>query len=183
MTLDSWSTGDVITEASANKRGIRRGTTSDRNALTGLTVGDHFYNEDEECTQSIVQLSPAIWMNIGRNLLGADSNEVAITGTSGTQIKDIDVIKHTSTWAGFLIIIVGRLKTSNTSYTSSLRVRIDGAGSDSLVLTSTSASYEIVKGTIDASSLSAGRHTLEFFLESNNSSGVATMDMTEIWGS
>ena len=182
MTLDSWSTGDVITEANANKRGIRRGTTSDRNALTGLTVGDHFYNVDEECTQSIVQLSPAIWMNIGRNLLGADSNEVAITGTSGTQIKDIDVIKHESTWAGFLIVIVARIKSS-ASDTTSLRCRLNGGGSDSLVLTSTSTSYEIKKGIIDASGLAAGRHTIELFLDGSDGSAVATMDMTEVWGS
>lgn len=183
MTLDSWSTGDVITEANANKRGIRRGTTSDRNALSSLAVGDHFFNEDEECTQVLVQASPAIWMNTGRNLLGADSNEVAITGTSGTQVKDVDLIKDVSTWAGFLIVITARLKSSNGSYTSSLRVRVDGGGSDSLVLTTTSTSYAIVKGTINAASLSAGRHTLEFFLDSSNGSGVATMDMTEIWGS
>ena len=47
MTLDKWATGDVITEGNINKRGIRRGTTSDRGSATTV-VGDHYFNEDEE---------------------------------------------------------------------------------------------------------------------------------------
>ena len=184
MTLDKWTTGDTITALNINKRSVRRGTTSDRNALTAsdITVGDHFFNEDEECAQVLVDTSPVIWMNVGRILLGADSNEVAVTGNTATQVKDIDVIKHTSTWAGFLIVIVVRMKTS-ASKTASLRCRLNGAGSDSLVLTSTSATYEIKKGIIDASGLAAGRHTIELFLDGSDGSAVATMDMTEVWGS
>ena len=164
MTLDKWATGDVITEQNINKRGIRRGTTSDRGSAT-VAVGDHFFNEDEDCTQILVSASPAVWMNAGRVLLGADSNEVSVTGTTATQVKDIDVIKHSSTWAGYLILIVARLKTSNGSHATTLRVRLDAGGSDSLTLTSSSTSYEIVKGTIDVSALSTGRHTLELFLD------------------
>tara|TARA_Y100001938_G_scaffold128710_1_gene182765 strand:+ start:21603 stop:22151 length:549 start_codon:yes stop_codon:yes gene_type:complete len=182
MTLDKWTTGDVITEGNINKRGIRRGTTSDRGSATTV-VGDHYFNEDEDCTQVKVSASPEVWMNAGRVLLGADSNETAVTGTTATQVKDIDVIKHTSTWAGYLVLIVARIKSSNGSHAASLRVRLNGAGSDSLVLTSSSTSYAVVKGTIDVSSLAAGRHTIELFLDSANSSSTATMDMTEIWGS
>ena len=132
MTLDKWTTGDTITDLNINKRSIRRGTTSDRDALsaTEIAVGDHFFNEDEECTQVLVDSSPVIWMNVGRILLGADSNEVAVTGNTATQVKDIDVIKHTSTWAGFLIVIVVRMKSS-ASDTASLRCRLNGGGSDS----------------------------------------------------
>ena len=184
MTLDKWTTGDTITDLNINKRSIRRGNTSDRDALTGteVTVGDHFFNEDEECTQVLVDSSPVIWMNVGRILLGADSNEVAVTGNTATQVKDIDVIKHASTWAGFLIVIVVRMKSS-ASDTASLRCRLNGAGGDSLVLTSTSTSYEIKKGIIDASGLAAGRHTIELFLDGSDGTAVATMDMTEVWGS
>lgn len=184
MTLDKWATGDTITALNINKRSIRRGTTADRNALTSteINIGDHFYNEDEECTQVLVDTSPSIWMNVGRVLLGADSNEVSVTGNTATQVKDIDVIKHESTWAGFLIVIVARIKSS-ASDTTSLRCRLNGGGSDSLVLTSTSTSYEIKKGIIDASGLAAGRHTIELFLDGSDGSAVATMDMTEVWGS
>ena len=44
MTLDKWATGDVITEGNINKRGIRRGTTSDRGSATTV-VGDHYFND------------------------------------------------------------------------------------------------------------------------------------------
>jgi|GEM_PF-6673706 len=46
MALDKWSTGDTITALLINKRGIRRGTTSeiDSEADANMTVGDLLYD-------------------------------------------------------------------------------------------------------------------------------------------
>lgn len=117
-----------------------------------------------------------------RTVLGADSNTVTVTGITATQVKDIDFIKDSSTLSVTTLTIAARIKSSNALYTTTLRVRADGAGTDSLTLTTTSTSLTVVTGTISASGYAAGRHTLEFFLDSSNASGVATMDMTEVWG-
>jgi hypothetical protein len=46
MAVDKWTTGDTITEANINKRGIRRGTTAELDAITDgdLTVGDLLFD-------------------------------------------------------------------------------------------------------------------------------------------
>jgi hypothetical protein len=184
MTLDSWTTGDTITELNANKRGIRRGTTTDRDnlAASAVTIGDHFFNETEQCTQVLVKTSGGnIWMNVGRVQLQHSSDEVTVTGTTKTLRKTKYIIKHTSTWYGFLLNIVVRMKTS--SGTGYVRVRIDGAGTDSLVLSSTATSYEVQQGTIDTSALGAGYHSLEFYMDGLGGSDTAYMSICEVWGS
>jgi len=185
MTLDKWTTGDTITEANANKRGIRRGTTTDRDNLsaTDIAIGDHFFNETEECTQVLVKTSGGnIWMNVGRVLLQHSSDAVTVTGTVKTLRKTKYVIKHASTWAGFLINIVVRMKMTNSG-TAYVRVRLDGAGTDELILSSTSTTYEVKQGIIDASAWAAGYHSLEFYMDGSGGSVVSTMDITEVWGS
>lgn len=139
-------------------------------------------NQSGATTGQFLQWSGSAWAPIAlRSLLGADSNTVTVTGTTATQVKDIDFIKNTSTLSVATLTIAARIKSSNASYTTTVRVRADGAGTDSLTLTTTSTSLTVVTGTIDASGYSAGRHTLEFFMDSSNASGVATMDMTEVW--
>jgi len=185
MTLDKWTAGDTITEVNANKRGIRRGTTTDRDAIAAgdVAIGDHFFNETEECTQVLVKTSGGnMWMNVGRVLLERSNNEVTVTGTVKTLRKTKYVLKHASTWAGFLLNIVVRMKTS--SGTSNVRVRFDGAGTDELVLSSTSTTYEVKQGTIDATGFSnATYHSLEFYMDGSGGSVTATMDICEVWGS
>ena len=112
MTLDKWTTGDTITEVNANKRGIRRGTTTDRDAIgaSELVPGDHFYNETEQCTQVLVSESPNKWQSI-RTFLGADSNEVSVLGVTPTQVKSIDWIKEPiGGFPGNTIFIVARIR-------------------------------------------------------------------------
>lgn len=140
-------------------------------------------NQSGATKGQFLQWSGSAWAPITlRSLLGADSNTVTVTGTTATQVKDIDIIKNTSTLSVTTLTIAARIKSNNASYTTTLRVRADGSGSDSLTLTTTSTSLTVVTGTIDASGYSAGRHTLEFFMDSSNASGTATMDMTECWG-
>ncbi len=46
MVLDNWTTGDTITVANINKRGIRRGTTAEIDSIAdaNLTVGDLLFD-------------------------------------------------------------------------------------------------------------------------------------------
>jgi len=82
MTLDKWTTGDTITETNINRRGLRRGSTADRDSIPGseLQLGDLFFNETENCYQGLLGEAPNIWQNL-RTLISADSNEVTVTGT------------------------------------------------------------------------------------------------------
>jgi len=116
----------------------------------------------------------------GKALLAADSTEVTVTGTTATQVKDVDFIKNSNTLDVQTITIAVRIKTDNAGTTGTVRVRHDGGGTDDLTLTTTSTSYEVKTGTIDASGFSSDRHTLEFFMD-DGSGDTISMDMTEVW--
>jgi len=184
MTLDSWTTGDVITEININKRGIRRGTTTDRDAIPAgsLDVGDHFFNETEQCTQILIQESPNKWQSV-RTFLGADSNEVSVMGTTPTQVKDIDWIKEpTGGYPGNVIFIVARIRTDDAGTTAHLIVEKDGGPTDELDLTTVNTSYETVTGTIDVAGDSDGLRTLEFYLNDGDAGDTMFLKQLEVYG-
>lgn len=184
MTLDKWTTGDTITETNINKRGLRRGTTTDRDAIAGseLVVGDHFFNETENCDQTLYAESPNKWIS-DRVLISADGTEVTVTGSTATQRKNTSFIKSTiDGYAGNRIFITAEIKTSNGGTTGNFRVRLNGSGSDSLVLTTTSTSYEIVTGSFSiASQTDDTRHTLEFFMDDGAGDTISNREL-EVYG-
>ena len=116
----------------------------------------------------------------GKALIAADSTEVTVTGTTATQVKDVDFIKNTNTLNVQTLTIAVRIKTDNAGTTGTVRIRHDGGGTDDLTLTTTSTTYEVKTGTINASGFSADRHTLEFFMD-DGAGDTISMDMTEVW--
>ena len=185
MALKKWTTGDTITERSANNKGVRKGLTSDLDGIGGADkeLGDHFYNETEDVGQQLSNISPEIRSN-SLALLGADSNEVTVTGTTPTERKVMDVIIDKISFAGNQIKVLVRMKTDNAGTTANVRVRWDddavGPPAE-LVLSTTSLTFVIVKGSLPVPSEADGRHTINFYMD-DGSSDVVTMDMTEVWG-
>ena len=182
MVLNKWTTGDTITEIAANNRGIRKGTEAEIAAIPSASneEGDVTWNSTEGFLN--VQIGDGATDTRGNInvLLGADSTIVTGTTTSPVQVKDIDYIKCEEGFRGNTLTIVAMLKCS--ANTAHLRVRIDGAGGDSLDLSTTSTSYVKVTGTIDITGVSNdAAHTVEFFLE-NTTSGTATMEQLEVYG-
>jgi len=185
MALKAWSTGDTITERAANNKGIRKGTTTDRDAIVAadLEVGDHFYNETENCLQLLISKTPDKWINM-RLYLAADANEVTVTGVSATQVKDTSFIKSTiDGYAGNRIFIIAEIKTDDGGTTANFRTRLDGGGSDKLLLTTTSLNvFEIVTGSFDISTEGDdARHTLEFFMDDGAGDTITNREL-EVWG-
>lgn len=183
MTLDKWTTGDTIIETNINKRGIRRGTTVDRDTLgaSELVIGDHFFNETENCTQILYAEAPNKWLNL-RNFIAADATEVTVTGTTAVQVKDISFIKSPADgFAGNRIFIVAEIKTSNNTSTASFRVRKDLGGSDALVLTTTSTIFEVKTGSFDISADANARKTLEFFMDDGATHTITNREI-EVYG-
>lgn len=184
MTIKSWGTGDTITARSANNKGIRKGTTTDRDALVDadLELGDEFFNETEECLQILIKKSPNKWQSV-RTLLAADSTEVSIQGTTPTQVKDLDYIKDlTGGYTGNIIFVVARLRNSNSGNNATLIVEKDGGPTDEITQTTASTSYVTVSGTIDISADAEGLRTLEFFLNSGAAPDTAFLKQLEIYG-
>jgi len=183
MVLLKWTSGDTITERSANNKGIRKGATSDITAIVAgdLEIGDHFYNQTEQCTHVLIKKSPDKFANI-KTLIGADSTEVSILGVTPTQVKDIDFIKSDEGFRGNIITIVCSMKNSDAGSNATVRVRKDGGGSDELVLQTASTSYVTKTGQIDISADANAVKTLEFFLESGNAGHTAFLKQLEIWG-
>ena len=120
------------------------------------------------------------WQSIGvgviQTVLAADATEEPITGTSLTQVKDMSFIKGVIDFQ--LLTVEIDMKTDNVATTAHCRVRHDGLGGDDLDLTTISLTYEVLSGTIDISSFSAGRHTLEFYLEDGSGD---TVTLRETW--
>ena len=182
MALKAWSTGDTITERSANNKGIRKGTTIDRDAIVDadLEIGDEFYNETEFCLQSLHAKSSNKWES-KRQYLAADATEATVTGITPTQVKDTSFIKITSLWfAGNRIFIIAEIKTSDAGTTASFRVRKNGGG-DELVLTTTSTSFEIKTGSFEISADADGRITLEFFMDDGAGDTITNREL-EVYG-
>ena len=167
MALIKWTTGDTITEREANDFGVRKGTESEIAAIAAADRedGSLLYNSTNKNPQVYITASTDKRGNI-KLLIGADATEVSVTGTTATERKNISYVKNTSGFSGNIITVVAEMRNSNSGSTAHLRVRKDGGGSDALDLTTTSTTYNIQTGTIDISGDSAGRHTLEIYLDS-----------------
>ena len=183
MTLKKWSPGDTITARSANNKGNRKGTTSELDAIVTADRenGDLYFDETYRNLQITIDATNNKRGNL-KILLGADANEVTVTGTTPTQRKDISYVKDLNGFSGNVITIIAELKTSDaTGGPASFRVRKDGSGSDSLILTTNSATYEIKVGTIDISADAVGRHTLEFFMDDEAGDTITNREL-EVYG-
>ena len=132
-----------------------------------------------EQASSIVEFDILGQSSVIQTVLAADATEESITGTSLTQVKDMSFIKDAISWQ--LLTIEVDMKTDNVTSPAFLRVRLDGGGSDELVLQTSSLSYVVLSGTIDSSAFSTGRHTLEFYLE-DGSGETATLRETWVFG-
>lgn len=183
MVLNEWQTGDTITQIAANNRGIRKGTEAEIAAIPNAE------NEEGDFTYNSTHGFPNIQTGGGATdkrgnvaiLLGADSTETTVTGTTATQVKDLDYIKDAAGFRGNQLTIVARIKTSNAGTTAHLRVRTDLGGSDDLDLTTTSTSYVIVTGTIDITGKADGYRTIEFFAD-DGSGDTITVQAVEVYG-
>lgn len=183
MTLKKWTTGDTITATSANNKGNRKGTTSDLDAIVvgDREIGDLTFNETYRNAQFTIDATNNKRGNV-KMLLGADSNEVTVVGVTPTQRKDISYVKDLNGFSGNVITIVAELKTSDaTGPVANFRVRKDLSGSDSLLLTTNSATYEIKTGQIDITADAAGRHTLEFFMDDDTGDTITNREL-EVYG-
>lgn len=183
MALLKWTSGDTITERSANNKGIRKGTDAEIAAIASADneLGDVVYNSTEGFLQ--VQTGGGATDKRGNlnTLLGADSTEVTVVGVTPTQVKDLDYIKDSAGFKGNQLTIVARIKTDNAGTTAHLRVRTDSGGGDDLDLTTTSVSFVIVTGTIDITAKADGYRTIEFFMD-DGSGDTVTMDAVEVYG-
>src|SRR3990172_5539000 len=114
MTLKKWSPGDTITARSANNKGVRKGITTELDAIATADreIGDHYYDETYKNPQVIIDATNNKRGNL-KMILGADSNEVSVTGTTPTQRKDISYVKDLNGFSGNIITIIAELKTSD----------------------------------------------------------------------
>ncbi len=186
MALVKWTAGDTISERQANDFGIRKGTEAEIAAIVSADreIGSILYNSTTENPQVYIDAVNDERGNL-KHLIGADGTEVTVTGTTAVEKKNISFVKDSNGFSGNIITIVVEIKTDNGATTASLRVREDGGGTDRLVLTTTSTSFEIKTGIIDIGTgglnLSAGRHTLEFFLDDGAGDLVTNREL-EVYG-
>jgi len=182
MALKKWTAGDTITERSANNKGVRKGLTSDLDAIVvaDREDGDWYYNDTVENPQVETDDTNSKRGNI-KYLIGADANEVTVTGATPTERKNISFVKDVVGFSGNVITIVAEIKTTDSGTTAHFRVRIDGGGTDKLDLTTTSTGYVIKTGKFDIRTESAGRHTLEFFMD-DGAGDIITNRELEVYG-
>ncbi len=186
MALVKWSAGDIISEREANDFGIRKGNESEIAAIVSADreIGSIVYNSTQENPQVYIDATNDERGNL-KMVLGADANEVTVIGTTPTERKNISFVKDILGFSGNIITIVAELKSSDGTDLAHLRVREDGGGSDRLDLSTNSTSYVVLTGTIDIGTgglnLSAGRHTLEFFLDDGTGDTASNREL-EVYG-
>jgi len=169
MALKKWTSGDTITERSANNKGVRKGLTSDLDGISAadLEEGDHFFNETEQNPQVLSDKTNSVRSNLIQ-LVGIDINEVTVTGVTATEVKNIQVNIDPTTIAGNQVKILVKVKTSNAGTTAHVRCRWDddavGPPAE-LDLTTTSITFVLLKGVIDIGSEADGIHTLNFYMD------------------
>lgn len=167
MVLLKWTSGDTITERSANNKGVRKGTETEIGCIASADRedGDLFYNSTTGYPQMQTCSTLDERGNLTTGTLGADANEVTVCGVTATQVKSLSYIKNTAGNKGNQLTILAEIKTDNVGTCGNFRVRLCSACADSLVLSTVSATFEIKTGTIDISGVGDGRRTIEFFMD------------------
>jgi len=167
MALLKWTVGDTITERSANNKSIRKGTEAEIAAIVvaDREAGDMLYNSTTGFPQVQTNATNDDRGNLTCAPITADDTEVTVVGTTPTEKKNFAYFKDTAGNKGNQLTVVAEIKTSNVGTTAHLRIRTDLGGSDDLDLTTTSATYVVVTGTIDISAKADGRRTVEVFMD------------------
>jgi len=184
MALKKWTTGDTITERSANKKSVRKGIEADLVTPTipdvDAEIGDLFFNETEFCHQSVQVVSGRKRTNL-RTYIAADSIETSVNSSTPAQVKDVSFVKSpVGGFSGNRIFVVAEVKRTGGG-TGTLRVRKNGGGGDEMTLTTTSATYEIKTGSFDISTDGNGRITLEIFLDESGGGTMFNQEL-EVYG-
>jgi len=183
MTLLKWTDGETITERSSNNKSIRKGTEAEIAAIltADRELGDVVFNS----TVGFIQVQTAGGASDKRGnlniLLDANSTLAAHVGNTPTEMKTLNYVKDAAGFKGNTLSIIARIKSSNAGTTAHFRVRLDGAGSDSLDLTTTSVTEVILTGTIDISAIADGYHTIEFFGDDGVGDTITNTNL-EVWG-
>lgn len=178
MVLNEWQTGDTITQIAANNRGIRKGTEAEIAAITTSEnqQGDITYNSTEGFLQ--VQTGDGA-TDFRGNLtcapIVANETLVSVVGVTATEVKNFAFVKDPAGFNGNQLTIIAEIKTDNAGTTGNFRIRKDGSGSDDLVLTTTSVTYEIKTGTIDITALGDGKHTIEIFMDDGSGDTISNL--------
>lgn len=106
-----------------------------------------------------------------------DDTPLSITGVTATEIKTYKFIKAVNDTEGFIpqvMIVQADLKTSLVTEQAKLEIFIDGEGTPSITLTSTSTTPELLTAETDISALSNGSHTVSIKLSNANAAETTT---------
>ena len=184
MALLKWTVLDTITERSANNKSIRKGTEAEIAAI--VTADNEKGDVTHNTTEGFLQIQTAGGATDKRGNMTcapiqADEVEVTVVGTTPTKVKEFGYAKNSAGFKGNQLTIIAEIKTSNAGTTAHLRVRLDGSGSDSLDLTTTSATFEIKTGTIDITGKADGKRTVEIYLD-DGTGDTASNKLLEVYG-
>lgn len=185
MALLKWTVLDVITERSANNKGVRKGTEAEIVGIASADneLGDVVHNSTVGCLQVQTGGAGVDKRTNLKMLIGSDANEATQTGTALIQVKNISYIKSAEGYTGNTLTIVAMIKTDDVGTTAHLIVEKDGGPTDELDLTTVSATFEKVTGTIDISGDSSDAvHTLEFFIQDGGAGDTITLGDLEVYG-
>lgn len=108
-----------------------------------------------------------------------DESEVSITGTTEVSVKELGFVKN-ALYNCTDVRFIAAMKTSDVSYTATLKVYIDAEGTERLSLTSTATDYELKSGTFDVSDLTNGKHSMIIKLASSDAAGTAYNELVDV---
>ncbi|MEM5816107.1 MAG: hypothetical protein QXL14_03615, partial [Candidatus Aenigmatarchaeota archaeon] len=114
-----------------------------------------------------------------RTFYAGDETEVSTTSTTDELKKQLTMVFDSN--YGIkpnYVNIIARIRNSG-GYTTTLNVTIEGCGG--ILLTTTSTSYTLVKGTISTSNCGDGIYPTKIYLKTSNSAGTAYNDLIEFY--
>lgn len=106
-----------------------------------------------------------------------DDSPMSVQGITAVEIKTYKFVKAVTDVEGFIpkmLIIQADLKTSLAAQQAKLELFIDGEGTPSITLVSTSITAELLTAEADISALSNGKHTVVIKLSSADAGESAT---------
>lgn len=110
-----------------------------------------------------------------------DETPVNVEGITEEEVKLFPFVKVAGVYASKKIRVLGSLKTNNALYQATMNLYFDDEVTPFATFDSTEdATFELVSGEYDISSLSAGRHTCKIKLVSADASGIAYNDFIDI---